>query len=230
MFNCSCRYSLSDSTSNDHFRISVKKDPGVLIDRASKVESSAARHPAFISNLLHAKVQVGDPIEVAYPFGDFLLDSSSSPIVLISAGVGLTPLLSMLNTIARVLEDGEKKEETGPQRRQVSWIQSLKSDKDYAFQKHIQGLVENFPQHIRSMTFFSQLDESYVRDLRKQLGDKELFPGRLNSKEHKDKLFLEDKKTQYYMCGPKGFMTAVETQLKDLHVDEQRIHSEAFAS
>src|SRR5690606_19850118 len=83
------QYSLSDAPNGEYLRISVKR------------ESSRMTAPGgLVSNLLHDQFQEGDEIEISPPFGDFMLhDDRTTPAVLISGGVGITPMLSMLNTL-----------------------------------------------------------------------------------------------------------------------------------
>jgi nitric oxide dioxygenase len=90
--------SLSDKSAKDHYRISVRKDLGIDIS-----DPQATAHPGYVSNVLHAEEHVGDIVQLSRPLGVFFLDPdrvSQAPVVLLSVGVGLTPLLSMLNTFA----------------------------------------------------------------------------------------------------------------------------------
>src|SRR5699024_6295168 len=83
------QYSLSDSPDKDYYRISVKKEMALGDAPDGKV-----------SNYIHDGIQEGDIIEAAAPAGDFVLNmESTKPVVLLSGGVGLTPMMSMLNTI-----------------------------------------------------------------------------------------------------------------------------------
>jgi nitric oxide dioxygenase len=92
------QYSLSDAPGKGHLRISVKREPGIEIG-----ELKDMTQPGYLSNILHDKKHVGDVVQVTHPFGDFYFekkeDEEDSPVVLISAGVGLTCLMSILNTL-----------------------------------------------------------------------------------------------------------------------------------
>jgi nitric oxide dioxygenase len=85
------QYSLSDAPGLDSFRISVKREDG-------------AETPAgMVSNWLHQNVQVGSTLQVSHPFGEFTPDTEGDqPIVLLSAGIGITPMVSSLKRIAAV--------------------------------------------------------------------------------------------------------------------------------
>jgi nitric oxide dioxygenase len=85
------QYSLSDAPNGDTLRISVKRELASTGQRAGQV-----------SNWIHDQLQVGDILQVSPPYGDFTPDTSSNePIVLLSAGVGITPMIAVLNDIAR---------------------------------------------------------------------------------------------------------------------------------
>ena len=93
------RYSLSDAPSPDHYRISVKREAG------TGEGAGAGAHPAGrLSTLLHDTVREGDTLELAHPFGEFVLAAGTAPTVLLSAGVGATPLVAMLNTLLAEFE------------------------------------------------------------------------------------------------------------------------------
>ncbi|TKI88722.1 NO-inducible flavohemoprotein, partial [Bacillus wiedmannii] len=82
------QYSLSDAPGKEYYRISVKKEKGVDTPDGK------------VSNYLHDHVEEGDMLPVSAPAGDFVLNMDSTlPVVLISGGVGITPMMSMLNTL-----------------------------------------------------------------------------------------------------------------------------------
>ncbi len=79
------QYSLSDKANGHSYRISVKRESGEVA--------------GLVSNYLHDEIQAGDELDILPPAGDFFLQSAHLPTVLISAGVGLTPMMSMLESI-----------------------------------------------------------------------------------------------------------------------------------
>lgn len=211
------RYSLSDSPRPEHYRISVKRELEEFVTACNSdgaTKPAISRHPAYISHILHDKIQEGDTVDVAYPFGEFFMDDSTSPIVLLSAGVGLTPILSMLNTLTA---EGKRPN------RQVSWIQGMRTPRDHAFLGHIRSLAQKYPEEIKTAIFYSALGEG--DDLQK--GE---YKGRMSLCEDWDQglLHLNDKESQYYVCGPVPFMDAITEQLKSLGVEGERIHAEVF--
>src|SRR5699024_2137828 len=83
------QYSLSDAPGKDYYRISVKRE-----------DECEATPAGIVSNYMHYHVEEGDDVFLTVPAGDFYLDvTSSRPVLLIAGGVGLTPLMSMFNTL-----------------------------------------------------------------------------------------------------------------------------------
>ena len=194
------QYSLSDIPNGDHFRISVKR------------EFAAASKPAGrISNVLHETIPQGSLLDVSMPFGDFTLDiNADTPVVLISGGVGLTPMMSMLKTI---VEQGKS--------RSVLFIHAVRNRSVHAMNKDLSEIVSQNPQ-VSRMVFYEELT----------LGDVKGFDydyiGRINVKDLKDKVLSPN--ADYYVCGPIPFMSAQREDLESLGVPPDRIHSEVFGA
>ncbi|KAK9351003.1 globin-like protein [Lipomyces doorenjongii] len=203
-----CRqYSLSDSPANEYYRISVKKEHG---------PGSATAHLGLISNHLHNSVQVGDIFQVSCPQGDFYLEDtkSKSPVVLISAGVGLTPLMSMLNTLTSTHAD-----------RPIHWIHATHSRFTQAFRADIQ-IVANSHENVRTTVFNKLPSDDDV------LGSDYHYAGRVDLRklDRTPDLFLNNNNTEYFVCGPTTFMTNTERVLLEFGVDASRIHAELFGT
>ncbi|KAI0636376.1 bacterial hemoglobin [Trametes polyzona] len=216
-FNQSRQYSLSDTPNPEYFRISVKREPGIrAVASSGNADTTQSAHPGWISNLLHAKVHEGDTLEVAFPFGEFFLDASSAPVVLLSAGVGLTPLLAMLNTLVK---------DQGGLKREVSWVQAVRNARVHAFRDHIRFVRDAHPDRVRTLVFHSEpaADEVEGKDYDVR--------GRLDlDKVPRDLLRLDAKDAQYYVCGPEAFMADMIKGLKARGVDGGRIHAEVFGA
>ena len=217
----SLRYSLSDAPNPNHYRISVKREQGVPTQTPSgTVDTAQSAHPGMMSNLLHATVNEGDTIELAFPFGEFFLDSSSAPVVLLSAGVGLTPMLSMLNTLVR--DDSESQAQA---KRAVSWVQAVRNGRVHAFKAHIASVATAHPEQVRKTVFYSEPSPDDV------LGKDYDVRGRLDlDKVDREMLRLDDATAQYYVCGPEEFMADMFKGLKARGVDSTRIHAEVFGA
>lgn len=132
------QYSLSDAPRADQIRISVKRE------RGAQAQAPAGQ----VSNWIHERVQVGSVLQLTHPFGDFTPDTASSrPIVLLSAGVGITPMISALNQIARV----------NPQR-QVIFAHAARSAEHHAHQADVAAAQAIMP-NLRTATFYESEQE-----------------------------------------------------------------------
>ncbi|TBU37856.1 globin-like protein [Dichomitus squalens] len=204
------QYSLSDAHDPDYYRISVKREDGIPTNLS---DSSQLSHPGWISNILHETLNESDTVELAYPFGEFVLDASSSPVVLLSAGIGLTPLLSMLNTLV-------KAEDT---RRHVSWVQAVRNGSLHPFKEYVASVARKHPDQVKTTIFYSNPQENDVQgtdyDVRARLDLNEV---------DRPTLRLDDRTTQYYVCGPGQFMADMFEALKARGVEPNRLHAEVF--
>lgn len=125
-------YSLSDAPGKDYYRISVK------------LEDTHGDAPAgIVSNYLHNQVQEGDTLQFSAPAGDFVLNTAKNPVVLISGGIGITPLLSMLNSIV------EKN-----QNQEVTFIHATTNSQTHAFKDYVAKLAHN-NKNIKSIVCYS---------------------------------------------------------------------------
>ncbi|KAM3074911.1 hypothetical protein ACMFMG_008319 [Clarireedia jacksonii] len=205
------QYSLSDAPGKAYLRISVKREPGIEIG-----EPKHMTHPGYLSNFLHDKREVGDIVKVSHPFGDFYFDEqeadSNAPVVLISAGVGLTCLTSILSTVI----------ERSP--RPLSWIQGARNSNMRAFKKDIDQLVARH-NNLHTVYFSSSPKEDEVE------GRDFDIKGRVDlDKVSKELLFADNDKTQYFVCGPTQFMLDAEAKLKSYGVPSERVKMELFGT
>ncbi|KAL9115530.1 MAG: hypothetical protein Q9227_000851 [Pyrenula ochraceoflavens] len=202
------QYSLSDSYAADHYRISVKKEAGVSLNDVA--------HPGIVSNALH-ELDVGETVQLSRPYGDFVLDIQkdfSGPLVLISAGVGVTPLMSMLNTVI-VSNPG----------RPIAWIHGYHDAQTRAFADHISKIARK-SNAVHVTRFCSNPEEQerpgvdYERAGRVDLDDCD---------GEKD-LFLGNGSPRYYVCGPTSFMSKMQRQLEERGIRPDRIFVERFGT
>lgn len=195
------QYSLSDRPGTDYFRISVKREYPV-------VEGSP---PGVVSNDLHELFNEGDTIPISAPAGDFYLDmESDSPVVLISGGVGLTPMMSMLNTIVHEQPN-----------RKVYYIHAAKNSKVHAFKEHVQKVAsEN--TNVKAFTIYANPTDE---DKRNRNFDKEGYI----SLEWLQSV-LPSNEGQFYFCGPTPFMKVVNSALIEWGVNPDDINYEFFGS
>jgi nitric oxide dioxygenase len=207
------QYSLSDSPHPDHYRISVKREAGLPTS-----EQDAVLHPGYISNVLHDLTNEGDVLSVSHPAGEFFFDSKAdkdSPVVLISAGVGLTPVISILNTL---LEHGS----TQP----ISFIHGARSTSVQAFGDRVRDIANQHENVKASFFIGSPKAQQDVEGVHYQ------HTGRvkLDALDRSEDLYLDNPKAKYFICGPEGFMGAMEKQLLGFGVSQERIKMEVFGT
>jgi nitric oxide dioxygenase len=191
------QYSLSDkpgvATSGvASWRISVKR------------EDAGAETPAgMVSNWLHANVQVGATLQVSHPFGEFTPDTESGqPIVLLSAGVGVTPMVSCLKRIAEV----------NPQRR-VVFAHAARDRAHHALRAEVEALQAAMP-NLSVVTFYE--DRAGVQDAIEGRMNVTLLPS------------WPREEANVYLCGPHKFMQAQWLALLNIGVPAGRLHREVF--
>jgi len=185
-------YSLSSAPGDSAYRISVK------------VEAHGA-----VSQYLKDNLQAGSTLEVAAPRGDFVLDDGSGPVLLISAGIGVTPVLSMLHQLAQVHSD-----------REVWWIYSARSPREQPFAAETRALLRSLP-HARVHMFYSQARPAELRRAHAVAGHvtKDTLAG----------LGLPAG-AQAYVCGPQGYMADMRTALDAAGVRPASVHMELFGT
>lgn len=186
-------YSLSNDPASGHYRIGVKRE-----------ELGA------VSRRISDQVSVGDTLEVAAPRGAFVLDGSTVPVVLISAGVGVTPTLAMLHAVAA----------TDPQR-QVWWLHGARDGSEHPFAAEVREILQSLP-HSHSRVYYSRPTMTDKRDVDY---DEE---GRISA----DALNRLDLPTdaQAYLCGPATFMAELSAALVEYGLTAANIHTEAFGA
>ena len=184
------QYSLTHAPNGRDYRIAVKHEP-----------------QGTVSGWLHAKAQVGDVVNLAAPAGDFFLQAApDAPVTLISAGVGLTPMLAMLHALAQ-------QQHAAP----VSWLHAAENGARHAFADEVAQTGAQLA-HFSSYTWYSKPQESDVGRFNAQ--------GTMNLAAVASD--LTEANRQYYLCGPVSFMQFVARQLLDAGVPHQHIHYEVF--
>ena len=192
-------YSLSDAPQSDHYRVSIKRVPP---------PPKSNHPPGRSSNFFHDHIQVGTTLQVRAPSGHFYLEPGSSPIVLIAGGIGITPMLSMLNWCRSHQPE-----------REVWFFYGVRNSKEAAFASHLSAATAAKPNvHLR-LCFSDPLPED-------QLGKDFHYRGRVDVKLFRMELPL--KPYHYYICGPAPMMETLVPALDDWGVPDSHIHFEAF--
>ena len=190
------QYTISSGEGGNLLRISVKR------------ECPADAPKGAMSNHLHDNLQVGDMIEVSAPLGDFVLKEGDRPVVLISAGIGITPMVAMLGALAK----------NSPERR-VMFVHVTQNSKHFPLMNEVGTLISGMPN--------AQLKLFYTRPE----GDDALHcccVGRPGEEQLKKLCIPAD--ADVYLCGPVPFMAAQRKALEACGIPQAQIHYEVFGT
>ena len=162
-----------------------------------------------VSSWLHNHAVVGDEVHLAAPAGDFFMAvDATTPVTLISAGVGQTPMLAMLDTLAQVNHSA-----------QVNWFHAAENGDVHAFADEIATMTTGLPR-FNAHTWYrlpTDTDRTNARFDSEGLMDLTLHEGLFSAPE-----------MQFYVCGPVAFMQFAAKQLVELGVNKDNIHYECF--
>ncbi|GGL07976.1 NO-inducible flavohemoprotein [Deinococcus radiotolerans] len=184
------QYSLTQAPTTRQYRIAVKREPG-----------------GAVSTFLHDHTLEGDELLVHVPAGDFTLRPSERPAVLISGGVGVTPLLSMLHTVL-----------TETPERPVMFIHAALNRSVHAFRAEVGALAAQHPQ-LRTLVFYADAQSAGPdRQHAEQVG--------LISTDTLRPALPEG--ADVYFCGPAGFVSTLKGILDELGVPVSRRMTETF--
>jgi ferredoxin-NADP reductase/MOSC domain-containing protein YiiM len=186
-------YSLSGEPSAQSWRISIKREP-----------NGAA------GTYVDARLKIGDVVDASAPRGAFTLASGDGPVVLLSAGIGLTPVLAMLQALV-----------AGGSRRDVWWIHGARNKAEHAFAAEVQGLLKSLPG-----------SHSHIRYSEPGPTDRPAVDfdaaGRLSVGVLQE--LGAPREADFYLCGPAAFMSGLTADLASWGVPAERLHSENFGS
>jgi ferredoxin-NADP reductase/MOSC domain-containing protein YiiM/ferredoxin len=186
-------YSLSGPPDAGYYRITVKRE-----------------QDGTASGYLHTRLRVGDQLEIAAPRGTFILDHTQAPVLLISAGIGATPVLAMLQALAN--EHSE---------REIWWLHGARSSRDHSFATEAHALLASLP-NVRAHVYYSRPGPN---DLEGRDFDS---AGRLSAP-----LLAEldpPRGAEAYLCGPAPFMEEISASLAAMGLEASRIHTEPFGA
>jgi len=195
------QYSLSDAPNGKWLRISVKRE-------AAKPEAIPA---GKVSTLMHDGVEEGAIVEVTPPMGDFTLKrDANTPVVLISGGVGITPMVSMASTL---IANGST--------RTVRFVHACRSGAVHAFRDWLNEAVRAHANVTRTVMY-------ELVGPNDRAGVDHDMEGRLTPARVEQYALVPD--ADYYICGPLAFMKAQREALVALGVAPERVHTEIFGS
>jgi len=194
-------YSLSDSPKPDYYRVSIKAVP----PPRDKPDVPAG----LSSNFFHDQLNEGDILDVKAPGGHFFLDTAKhTPVVLIGGGIGLTPVMSMVN---RIVDIGSTRE--------CHFFYGVRNSKEHVMKEHLERLAaehENIHMHI----CYSSPGDDDIEGKDYQYAERvgaDLF-----------KRVLPSSNYEYYFCGPPPMMNSLFEGLREWGVPENDINYEAF--
>ena len=185
-------YSMSGPQGVGTYRISVKRAEGTG------------------SRFFHDQVHAGDTLQVSAPRGNFTLEASDNPVVLLSAGIGATPVLAMLHALADASDP-----------REIWWCYGARNGSEHPFAAESRDLLHRLP-HGHSFIAYSEPED------RDQQGKDYDAKGRLNLALLKE--LQVPPAGDFYLCGPPAFLTELAAGLKSWGVPYSRIHSETFGT
>lgn len=190
------QYSISSSPSKRYYRISVKRERGIQLNTNG-----------IISNHLHDYVEVGNKVNLTAPTGNFVLpEEIETPVMLISGGIGSTPLMSMLHQLT---EKGHSQP--------ITWIHACRNRSVHAFKEQVDFLADNRP-NIQKYIFYDSLTE---KDLKEGIME---GPPELN---HISSL-PKTNDTHYFICGPAGFIQKQHQELLAMGINKETVFYEEF--
>ena len=184
-------YSLSGPPDAGYYRIAVKRE-----------------RLGVVSGYLHTRLAVGDQLDIAAPRGAFILDQTDAPVLLISAGIGATPVLAMLHALAEKHSD-----------REIWCLHSARNNREHSFAAEAGALIASLP-NARRRVYYSRPGTNDVEGRDFDIG------GRLTGSALAE--LQPPRNAQAYLCGPAGFMDEISAALAAIGIDAARIHTEPF--
>ncbi|MFJ2666391.1 globin domain-containing protein [Nocardia fluminea] len=191
------QYSLSSAPSSRDWRVTVKR-----VDAHTLPDGSVTPR-GEVSNFLYRNIFEGDVLDVTTPFGDLVLADDDAPLLLISAGIGCTPIMGMLGHLAQTADP-----------RPISVIHADRAPSSHAHRAELAELVDRLP--------FAVMHRWY-EDLGARSPEDRLQQGRIDLGE----ITVADG-TRAYLCGPLPFMLGVREALLDKGIAAENIHYEIF--
>jgi ferredoxin-NADP reductase/ferredoxin len=184
-------YSLSGPPGAGYYRVTVKRE-----------------HGGAASGYLHTRLAVGDQLDIAAPRGTFILDQTHAPVLLISAGIGATPVLAMLEALAQERSD-----------REIWCLYSARNGREHPFAAETGALLASLP-NVRAYVYYSRP------------GPNDLEGRDFDSAGHLTATVLGElnppSDAEAYLCGPAAFMDDISAGLAALGFDASSIHTEIF--
>ena len=195
-------YSLSDAPKAEAYRVSIKRAPnGTGVTGVNQ----------HASHYFHDDVKVGSLLQVRAPSGHFYLDRGQGPVVLIAGGIGVTPMVSMINWVVQ--------QQPG---RELCLFYGVRQPAELVMQSHLEALAARHPS-LHLHLCFSASQPASILALPERVHH---HHGRIDLRLLRSVLPL--KPYHFYLCGPTQLLTSLVPALEGWGVAEERIHFEAF--
>jgi ferredoxin-NADP reductase/MOSC domain-containing protein YiiM len=186
-------YSLSGAVGLPDYRVSVKREPG-----------------GSVSGFIHANLRSGATVEVAAPRGNFVLKDGTNPVLLISAGIGATPVLAMLHALA-----------ASGSSREIWWLFGARNSAEQPFGAEVLSLLARLPNGRAEVCYSAPLPADLS-------GGPHLHRGRLDAAVLEQLALPKDGSA--YVCGPQAFMDDIRSALEHLGLAPAQIRTEVFGA
>ncbi|MEO5334957.1 MAG: 2Fe-2S iron-sulfur cluster-binding protein [Magnetococcus sp. YQC-5] len=193
-------YSLSERPGLGYYRVSIKKMPPPT--------DSKGVPPGLASNHVHEAIHEGARLLIKAPSGHFFLEQSEAPIVLIAGGIGITPMLSMINANF----------ESGPSR-EIWLFYGIRNSAEHVWKKYLETLASKQPKFHLHVCYSQPLPNDVQGQDFQHAGHVDIRLLRLT---------LSLKPYRFYVCGPGAMMASIVPALDTWGVPKEHIHFEAF--
>lgn len=194
-------YSLSDAPNADYYRVTIKK----ILPPRDRPELQ----PGLASSFFHEHLKEGDLVDVKAPLGQFVFDlMKPAPVVFIAGGVGITPLLSMLNSLTAL-----------GSRRETWFFYGVRNGCEHVMKAHMEKIARAH-DNVRMRFCYSEPAKEEVKGRDYQFGQ-HVSVGLLKEQ-------LPSNNYEFYICGPPPMMNDLVRDLKAWGVPEDGIFTEAF--
>lgn len=195
-----------------HYTLSQAKSSGMLRITVKAIRAKEGAPAGIVSNQLVNTLKVGNQVELTAPTGTFVIDDvkDDHPLVLIAAGIGITPMVAMLEELS-----------TENPLRSVHFLYSTQNKAAYPLRETVDAVMKGLPQGAKAVFFTKPGPDDH-------LGQDFDASGRITPANIRN--FCQDPDADFYICGPTSFMTDITSALRQIGVIEPRIHTESFGA
>lgn len=200
-----------------HYTLAVPRDPA----NRQKHYSISVKKQGKVSDYLFGS-DIGTTVKLSAPYGLFTTTSaeevwladSFTPVVFLSAGVGMTPVLAMLESMSTMPNP-------------ISWLHGAENGRVHAYRPTLISMAEQRPNLVRRVWYNKPTTEDGSPDPKVNLA-KFHYPGQMDLAQVEPLLHLDNPNTNYYFCGPVGWMNMVKESLQGYGVSSSKLHFEDF--